>query len=123
MPIIEIKSMPLDGELHTSRVLEELCVTLAEQCNLELAQIRATWEMLHPGRYVHAGQAAEGQPSATHPVMVRLSCFALTDKKRIAQLMRCIGEQLEKALHLPDNVFVTYQNIEKGHVYDQGEIK
>jgi len=122
MPVIQIQALPQQLESDIPSLLARLCIAVAKDIDIPADYVSATWQTISPGRYAVGGETVMTQPRGSHPVIVELSAFEMSDKEKIRGLLRTTGHFLEEALGLPGNVFILFRSARSGEVYDGGEV-
>lgn len=122
MPVIQIQALPQPADRDIPALLARLCRVVADTVDLPPDYVSATWQTIAPGRYVVGSDPAMAQPRTSHPIIVDLVAFEMSDRDKIRDLLRAVGRLLEDALGLPGNVFILFHSSRAGEVYDGGEV-
>jgi hypothetical protein len=76
----------------------------------------ATWETVEA--YAEGGVTPAEQPRDTHPPLVTVTARGRPPEV-VTRMLLCVGDTLVRELGLdPGNVFVTYEQVEPGRLYD-----
>jgi phenylpyruvate tautomerase PptA (4-oxalocrotonate tautomerase family) len=123
VPVVEINALPPQTGIDVARVLAAVTRDLAAVLGEEPRGTWATWQPLEPGRYVEGDVAADRQPAATHPPLVRVTGFEGRPPELVARMLTTVAETLARELGLePGNVFVRYEEARAGRLYTGGSI-
>ncbi len=123
MPVIQIRSLPMDDDVDLTVAVAELTRDFAERTGISIEHVSATWTLLEPGHYAFAGESAAAQPQDTHPVLVDLIAPDFHRPERVASMLRAVAASVSERARVPEtNVFVVYHGARSGMVYDSGEI-
>ncbi|MGH3103991.1 MAG: tautomerase family protein [Gaiellaceae bacterium] len=83
----------------------------------------ATWEAIRPGSYAEGAETPDRQPASTHPPLVSVLAFEGRPAELVERMLVCVADTLVRELGLePGNVFVTYDEVASGRVYDGGQV-
>ena len=109
MPIIEIWTLPPDGEPRDAPAALSAITTRVADFLGEAPS--GTWAILHPiapGHYAEGSDAPEAQPRETHPALVRV--FAKREPDQVPALLAVTGAAVVDALGLDEgNVVVRFE--------------
>lgn len=123
MPVIEIKALPQKEWISVPNVLKKLSAKVAQVVGLEVKHVWATWESIIPEHYVEGNLESPLQPAGTHPPIVKILAFEGRPHELVEKLMSAVAEVLVGELELePGNVFILYQELRSGHVFDGGKV-
>jgi phenylpyruvate tautomerase PptA (4-oxalocrotonate tautomerase family) len=123
VPVVRIRALRQPGLVDTSAVLGRVTTALAEVLGERPEGTWATWEQLEPGAYAEGAVAPDEQPPATHPPLVSIRAFEGRPPELVERMLVCVAETLAAELGLePGNVFVTYDEVASGRVYDGGRV-
>jgi phenylpyruvate tautomerase PptA (4-oxalocrotonate tautomerase family) len=115
MPIIEIQSLPLAGEIDISSALAHVTSRVAAYLDEEPRGTWAIWRPVSPGAYAEGADAPAAQPRGTHPAIVDV--FAARREDR-AELLLVIGRAVVEAFGLDEgNVVVRLTDADPVRVY------
>ena len=116
MPVVRIRALPqpsADPQAVAAAVATALAVELGE----DPRGTWATWQTVEA--YAEGGVAAGEQPRDTHPPLATVIAYRGRPPETIERMLRCVGDTLVRELGLdPGNVFVTFEEIVPGHLYD-----
>jgi phenylpyruvate tautomerase PptA (4-oxalocrotonate tautomerase family) len=123
VPVVRIRALRQPGLVDTAAVLASVSQALADLLGEAPDGTWATWEELGPGAYVEGSVAPDEQPRSTHPPLVSLLAFEGRPAEVVDRMLTCVAETLARELDLePGNVFVTYDEVRSGRVYDGGRV-
>ncbi|OGQ35438.1 MAG: hypothetical protein A3F16_03730 [Deltaproteobacteria bacterium RIFCSPHIGHO2_12_FULL_43_9] len=123
MPVIEIKALPQKEWISVPNVLKKLSAKVSQVMGEEPKHVWASWESIKPEHYVEDNHETPLQPAGTHPPIVKILAFEGRPQELVEKLMSAVAEFLVKELELdPGNVFIIYQELRSGHVFDGGQV-
>lgn len=124
MPVISIKTLPLDeDEVRTPDILKKLCTTVSQELNYKPSHVWATWEYIAPHLYAVGNYSVPFQPQSTHAPLVRVTAFEGKSKREIDALMHVIARVLAQELKVDlGNIFIEYAEVRSGKLYDGGQV-
>lgn len=121
MPLIHVKSLPVEKSVDVSAIIEGLTRDFAKDTGIGLEHVTATWEFLLPGHYAVAGKAVPHQPQDTHPLLVEVLAPDFHSAQDVEKMLTIVASSLSlrAGIHL-SNVFVIYRPAYSGKVFDAG---
>jgi phenylpyruvate tautomerase PptA (4-oxalocrotonate tautomerase family) len=124
MPVISIKTLPLDeDEVRTPDILKKLCTTVSQELNYKPSHVWATWEYIAPHLYAVGNYSVPFQPQSTHAPLVRVLAFEGRSKREIDALLHVIARVLAQELKVDlGNIFIEYAEARSGKLYDGGQV-
>ncbi len=123
MPLIHIKSLPLEPLLDMRSVLKGITEDFAQDMGIAITHITATWEYFQPGHYAVAGLTAEYQPVASHPVLVDLLVPDFNTEKTIERMLQSVAQAITQRVGLPvSNVFIHCRCAHSSMVFDEDRV-
>ena len=124
MPIISIKTLPLDEyEVRTPDILKKLCTAVARELNYQTTHVWATWEYIAPHLYTVGNYSVPYQAQSSHAPLVRVVAFEGKSKKEIEALFLVIARVLSRELDIDQsNIFIEYCEAKAGRVFDGGQV-
>lgn len=123
MPVIEIKALQQKEWISVPIVLKKLATKIAQVIGDQDKKVWATWDTVKPEHYVEGTVESPHQPAGTHPPIVKIIAFEGRPQELIDKMMAAVAELLVKELELEaGNVFITYQELPSGHVFDGGKV-
>jgi phenylpyruvate tautomerase PptA (4-oxalocrotonate tautomerase family) len=123
MPVVNVRALRQPGLVDTSAVLARVTTALAEELGERPEGTWATREELEPGAYAEGAVAPDEQPRATHPPLVSIRAFEGRPPGVVERMLVVVADTLAAELELePGNVFVTYDEVRSGRVYDGGRV-
>lgn len=123
MPIIHIKSLPLENDFDVKAALEGLSQDFAEHMGIDIKHITVTWEYFPEGHYAVAGTSAEVQPEVSHPILVYLLVPDFYSQEDVENMLECIATSLAARTPVRRyNIFITCRLAQSGMVFDAGKI-
>ena len=116
MPVVRIRALP-QASAAGPAVAAAVATTLAEELGEDPRGIWVTWETVQA--YTEGGHAAVEQMRDTHPPLATVLAYRGRSPETVGRMLRCVGDTLVRELGLePGNVFVTFEEISPGHLYD-----
>ena len=114
MPVVRVRALPQRG-IDVRAVASAVATALAA----ELGRPRGTWATWQTVEtYAEGGVAAAVQPRGTHPPLVTVVARSRPPEV-VGRMLRCVGDALVGELGLePGNVFVTFEEVAPGRLYD-----
>ena len=123
MPVVSIRALPQPRAVDVQAVVARVAGALAEVVGGPPSGTWATWEELAPRSYAEADDTPAEQPRATHPPLVSIRAFEGRSPELVERMLVAVAETLAAELGLePGNVFVTYDEVQSGRVYDGGRV-
>jgi phenylpyruvate tautomerase PptA (4-oxalocrotonate tautomerase family) len=123
VPVVRIRALRQPGLVDTGAVLACVTTVLAEVLGERPEGTWATWEELGPGAYAEGPVAPDEQPKGTHPPLVSVLAFEGRPAEVVERMLTSVAETLARELELePGNVFVTYEEVRSGRLYDGGRV-
>ena len=124
MPVISIKTLPLDeDEVRTPDILKKLCTVVSQELNYKPSHVWATWEYIAPHLYAVGNYSVPFQPQSTHAPLVRVTAFEGKSKREIDALLHVIARVLAQELKVDlGNIFIEYDEARSGRLYDGGQV-
>ena len=123
MPVINIKSLPVPGNINTSVVLKNLCTGLADKLGYNPRHIWAYWETIEPGNYAVGSETSDKVTKNTHSPIIRLLAFQGNSEERIKQMMEITAEIISRELSIDiGNIFIEYVEGFSGKIFDGGSV-
>jgi phenylpyruvate tautomerase PptA (4-oxalocrotonate tautomerase family) len=117
VPVVRIRALPQPGvDLRT--VAATVAGALAAELGEEPRGTWVTWETVEA--YAEGGVTPSEQPRGSHPPLAAVVARG-RPSETVARMLRCVGDTLVSELGLePGNVFVTYEEVDPGRLYDAG---
>lgn len=123
MPLIHVKSLPMQGDFNAHSTLQILARDIAQETGIDLEHITTTWDYFLPSHYAVAGRAATLQPTDSHPLLVEILAPEKTSARRIRMLLECTAASLARHTGMPiDNIFIHFSEARSGKVFDAGRL-
>lgn len=123
MPVICIKSLPLNKPIKINEVLRKLNLELAKATGIEAKHIWSYWIFIERHLYAVGDSTAAAIQKETHSPIVEITGFEGKSDELIEKLMRTTAGFLAKTLEIEEtNIFITYNEVKSGRVFDGGEI-
>ena len=115
MPVVRIRALP-QPTADLRAVASAVATALAAELGEDPRGTWVTWETVVA--YAEGGVTPVDQPRDTHPPLATVTARA-RPPETIERMLRCVGDTLVRELGLePGNVFVTYDEVEPGRLYD-----
>ncbi|MBZ0204366.1 MAG: hypothetical protein IT281_07490 [Ignavibacteria bacterium] len=123
MPIIEIKSLPFSKSIDIPTVLKKLNTEAAAVLNMEERHVWSYWEFIESHHYAVGKETSECLTEHTHSPIVKILAFEGKDPGTMEKLIRTTAGVLVRELEIDTgNIFIYYQEVTSGKVYDGGQI-
>jgi hypothetical protein len=123
MPIISIKSLPLNKKVDIPELLKKLNNETAGAIGYEARHIWSYWQFIEPDYYAVGERLSETLTKESHSPIVEVMSFEGKSKETIKTILLTIAEVLSKGLEIDiGNIFIIYREAYSGTVFDGGEI-
>ena len=123
MPVINIKSLPLEKHFKTSEILIKLCTQLAEKSGYKPEHVWAYWEFLLPGNYAVGNKTASTQTADSHSPIIKILSFEGNSQEKIIRMMETTAAIISEELKIDiGNIFIEYSEAYSGRVFDGGAV-
>ena len=110
MPLIQITSLPQPPGVDCSAVLVAVNEAVGELLGRPADVAWSTWTTVAPGHYAVGADAADVQPSSSHPPIVHV--YAERTAEVMEQVAERVAHMLEAQLGLPPgSAFVTTSRV------------
>ena len=121
VPVVRIRALP-----QPSADVRAVTIAVARALALELEEpphgTWVTWQTVDA--YAEGGEAPAEQPPDTHPPVAIVLAYRGRDPETIGRMLQCVGDTLVRELDLEaGNVFVSFQELAPGHLYDAEGIR
>jgi phenylpyruvate tautomerase PptA (4-oxalocrotonate tautomerase family) len=123
MPVISIKTLPLDNSLNPTEILKKLCNDFAVQNGYKPEHVWAYWEFIKPEHYSVGSSVSSVQKENTHSPIVRILAFEGNQIEKIKRMLETIADVLSKEMKIDiGNIFIEYAEAHSGMVFDGGNV-
>lgn len=123
MPVICIKTLPLNKPLRINEILRRLNLEISKAAGIEANQIWSYWQFIERHQYAVGDTTAAAMQQKTHSPIVEITGFEGKPAELIEQLMKTTAEVLAKELEIEvTNIFITYNEVLSGKVFDGGQV-
>ena len=123
MPVISIKSLPLNKPMNIGNVLKKLNAEAAKETGYEPRHIWSYWQFIERHMYAVGEETAASIKAASHSPIVEITGFEGKPDELIEKMMRAVARVISKEMEIEEsNIFITYKEILSGRVFDGGEI-
>lgn len=123
MPVICIKTLPLNRPLKINEVLRKLNLQVSKDTGIEANQIWSYWQIIERHLYAVGDTTAAAIQPQTHSPIVEITGFEGKAAELIEKLMRSVAGFLSHVLEIDiTNIFITYNEVRSGRVFDGGEV-
>lgn len=123
MPIVEIKSLPFSKGYDIPSILKRLNNEAAAVLGVEAEHVWSYWEFIEAHHYAVGDNTSVCLTRNTHSPVVKIIAFegrqAEISDRLIETVARVLAEELEIDI---SNIFVYYQMVTSGNVFDGGQI-
>lgn len=115
MPVVRIRALP-QPSADPQTVAAAVATALAGELGEDPRGTWATWQTVEA--YAEGDVTPAEQPRDTHPPLVTVLARGRPPEV-VTRMLRSVGDTLVRELGLePGNVFVTYEEVEPGRLYD-----
>lgn len=123
MPVICIKTLPLNRPLKINEVLRKLNLQVSKDTGIEANQIWSYWQIIERHLYAVGDTTAAAIQPQSHSPIVEITGFEGKSPEIIESLMRSTAGVLSQVLEIDiTNIFITYNEVRSGRVFDGGEV-
>ncbi len=123
MPVISIKTLPLDNSLNPAEILNKLCCDFAAQNGFKPEHVWAYWEFIKPDHYAVGSATSPVQKENTHSPIIRILAFEGNQKEKIKKMLETTAGILSKEMKIDiGNIFIEYSEAHSGMVFDGGNV-
>ena len=123
MPVIAIRSLPLDESFDYAAAVAALCQNFSDDCGIDSQHVSVTWELIPAGHYAVGGVSAAAQAATTHPILVRLLAPDFNDDASIEIMLNSLADRIAQSSGVhKNNVFVHAEAAQSGRVLDAGAV-
>ncbi|MBE2217042.1 MAG: hypothetical protein IAE90_02485 [Ignavibacteria bacterium] len=123
MPIIEIRTLPFSKSFDIPEILKRLNAEAASAMNIEERHVWSYWEFIEAHQYAVGSQTSECLTVDTHSPVVKVIAFEGKSTEAAEKLLETIARVLAEELEIDiANIFVYYQTVSSGNVFDGGQI-
>lgn len=123
MPVICIKTLPLNRPLKINEILRKLNLRVSEDTGIEANRIWSYWQFIERHLYAVGDTTAVSIQSQSHSPIVEITGIEGKSPEIIEALMRSTAGVLSQVLEIDiTNIFITYNEVRYGRVFDGGEV-
>ena len=123
MPVISIKTLPLNRPLKINEILRKLNLQVSNDTGIEANQIWSYWQFIERHLYAVGDSTAAAINPESHSPIIEITGFEGKPEELIEQLMRSVAGVIAQVLEIEvTNIFITYNEVRSGRVFDGGEI-
>lgn len=123
MPIIHIKSLPLEPPFNAPEVLTGISRDFAGANDVPLAHVHVTWAYIEPGHFAKGDHAPDVQPAGPHSVLVDLLTPDFNDLETIRTMLTSLAQSIAARTRVPiRKIFINHRPAHSGMVFDDGEV-
>jgi phenylpyruvate tautomerase PptA (4-oxalocrotonate tautomerase family) len=123
MPVICIKSLPLNKPVKINEALRKLNLEVSKATGIEANHIWSYWIFIERHLYAVGDSSAAAIQKQTHSPIVEITGFEGKPDELIEQMLRTTAGVLAQVLEIEvTNIFITYNEVKSGRVFDGGEI-
>lgn len=123
MPVICIKTLPLNKPLRINEILRKLNLEISKNTGIEANQIWSYWQFIERHQYAVGDTTAAAIQQKTHSPIINITGFEGKPGALVEQIMQTTAEVLSKELDIDvSNIFITYNEVFSGRVFDGGKI-
>jgi hypothetical protein len=123
MPVICVKSLPLNKPMTIGSVLKKLNNEVAAAIDYDPSHIWSYWQFIERHMYAAGDSIAAVIQKETHSPIVEVIGFEGKSQELIEKMLKTIADVLAEGLTIErSNIFITYFEAKSGSVFDGGEI-
>ena len=123
MPVICIKTLPLNRPLKINEILRKLNLKVSEDTGIEANQIWSYWQFIERHLYAVGDSTAAAIQPTSHSPIIEITGFEGKSPAMIELLMRSVAGVISQVLEIEiTNIFITYNEVRSGRVFDGGEV-
>ena len=123
MPVISIKTLPLNRPLKINEILRKLNIQVSQDTGIDANQIWSYWQFIERHLYAVGDSTAAAIKPESHSPIIEITGFEGKPEELIEQLMRSVAGVIAQVLEIEvTNIFITYNVVRSGRVFDGGEI-
>ena len=123
MPVIHIHTLPFARKPDVASILIQLNTKVAEAIGLEPGHVWSYWTFIEPHHYATGLETAAITGSEKHSPIVTILSFEGRTQEHITAMLSTAAEVLSQNTGISrDNIFITYQEVLSGRVFDGGEV-
>jgi len=123
MPVISIKSLPLENDVNIPEILKKLNTETAKAIGYETRHIWSYWEFLAPHHYSVGENTSDKTTNEGYSPIVNVISFEGKPKEHIENMLKTIARVLSSELKIDiGNIFITYTEASSGRVFDGSNI-
>ena len=115
MPLIHIKSLPLDESVDIDATIQNLSSSFAAANNIGIEHVTVTWEFF--------SHHAKGGEVDSDQIIVDLLVLDFNSADAIEKMLVSIAKHLSQLIEVSiDSVFINARQAHAGMVFDKGEV-
>jgi phenylpyruvate tautomerase PptA (4-oxalocrotonate tautomerase family) len=123
MPVISVKSLPLNKPMAIGVVLKKMNMEVAKETGYEARHIWSYWQFIERHMYAVGEETAATIKATSHSPIVEITGFEGKPDDLIEKMMRAVARVIAQELEIEEsNIFITYKEVLSGRVFDGGEI-
>jgi phenylpyruvate tautomerase PptA (4-oxalocrotonate tautomerase family) len=123
MPVIHIHTLPFAMKPDVASILIQLNTKVAEAIGLEPGHIWSYWTFIESHHYAAGSETAAITGSEKHSPIVTIKSFEGRTQEQITAMLNAAADVLSQNTGISrDNIFITYQEVLSGRVFDGGEV-
>lgn len=123
MPIISIKSLPLSKITDIQSILKNLNTEIALIAGVKPEHVWSNWQFFDSNYYAVGGILSETIQKHTHSPMVEITGFEGRSESQIDAMFHKAAKIISEGLGIDyANVFITYNEVKSGRVFDGGGV-
>ncbi len=123
MPVISIKSLPLNKPMTIGSVLKKINMEVAKETGYEARHIWSYWQFIERHMYAVGEETAASIKPQSHSPIIEITGFEGKPAELIEKMMRTVAKVISQEMEIEvSNIFITYNEVTSGRVFDGGEI-
>ncbi len=123
MPLIHIRSLPMEMPLDMPAVLEGISSRFCRDVGVEERHVTVSWDYFRPGHYQVGGAGGDIFDARKHQILVELLVPDFNGKETVAGMMKSLGKALAASTGLPEGcIFIHCRYAQSEMVMEGTEI-
>ena len=123
MPVISIKSLPLSKITDIQSILKNLNTEIAAIAGIKPEHVWSHWQFFDSNYYAVGENLSETIQKHTHSPIAEITGFEGKPENIIEEMLKASAKIISEGLGIDyANVFITYNEVKSGRVFDGGEI-
>ncbi len=122
MPVINVKSLPVNDHTNIPEILIRLNASVAEAMEIKPEHVWSYWEFIKSGFYSVGKDVAAETHEQSHSPIITITGIEGTPQEKISKAFEAIAKLIASELEIDyGNVFIVYDELKRGMVFGSGE--